>query len=400
MECSVDGFEESRIYFSPCGIGLGHVSRSVPIAREVIRRGGQVIFSTYLEGIDYVNQLGYPAVAAPPIHMANDPSGSIDLKSTTMSTGITVLPTFLQQVLFEIQWMQAFKPDLVFSDSRLSSIYAAKLLRVPVMLILNQFLPRLPRDKDNILFRMADGSVLTLLGRSWALSDMLIIPDFPEPYTISLDSLRIPRRYGARVRLVGSILPTKPHENNNVHKIRESLDVEEGKSLIYAGISGPKAERLPLIRLLEPIFKEFPNRYRIVISLGTPKGGSEPIREGPLTMIPWIEDRFEYLNACDLVISRSGHETIMQSVCYQKPSIVIPVPRHPEQYGNARRAVELGVANAIQQNRVDKVVLVDMIDEILDSGQKKRRLQVINQEAGLGDGLERTLDSMLDLLNR
>ena len=117
-------------------------------------------------------------------------------------------------------------------------------------------------------------------------------------------------------------------------------------------------------------------------------------------MIPWIEDRFEYLNACDLVISRSGHETIMQSVCYQKPSIVIPVPRHPEQYGNARRAVELGVANAIQQNRVDKVVLLDMIDEILDSGQKKRRLQVINQEAGLGDGLERTLDSMLDLLNR
>jgi UDP-N-acetylglucosamine--N-acetylmuramyl-(pentapeptide) pyrophosphoryl-undecaprenol N-acetylglucosamine transferase len=394
MECSVDGFEGSKVYFSPCGIGLGHVSRSVPIAREVMRRGGQVLFSTYLEGVDYVHQFDYPVVAAPPIHMANDPSGSIDLKSTTMSTGITVFPTFLRQVLFEIQWMQAFKPNLVFSDSRLSSIYAAKLLRIPVVLILNQFLPRVPREKDNILFRMADGSVLTLLGRSWALSDLLVIPDFPEPYTISLDSLRIPRRYGARVRLVGSILPKKPNENDNVHKIRGSLGVRTDQSLIYAGISGPKAERLPLIKMLEPIFREFPEKYRIVMSLGTPKGGSEPTHEGPLTKIPWIEDRFEYLNACDLVISRGGHETIMQSVCYQKPSIIIPVPRHPEQYGNARRAVELGVANAIPQNNVNKKTLLETIDEILETGEEKRRLQDINSDAGLGNGLERTLESM------
>ena len=130
------------------------------------------------------------------------------------------------------------------------------------------------------------------------------------------------------------------------------------------------------------------------MSLGTPKGGSEPTHEGPLTKIPWIEDRFEYLNACDLVISRGGHETIMQSVCYQKPSIIIPVPRHPEQYGNARRAVELGVANAIPQNNVNKKTLLETIDEILETGEEKRRLQDINSDAGLGNGLERTLESM------
>jgi UDP-N-acetylglucosamine--N-acetylmuramyl-(pentapeptide) pyrophosphoryl-undecaprenol N-acetylglucosamine transferase len=400
MDYLVNGFEGSKIYFSTCGIGLGHVSRSVPIAQEVVNRGGHVMFSTYLEGIDYVKKFGFPVVRAPPIHMVNDQTGSIDLKSTTASTGISVLPTFLEQVLYEIQWMQSFKPDLVFSDSRLSSIYAAKILRVPIVLILNQFLPRVPREKDNILFRVVDGSVLTLLGRSWALSNLLIIPDFPEPYTISVDSLRIPRRYGARVQLVGSILQTKPHENNNVLKIRENLNLEKGQKLIYAAISGPKAERLPLIRLLEPIFRAFPERYKIVMSLGTPRGGSTPLYEGSLTKIPWIENRFEYLNACDLVISRGGHETIMQSVCYQKPSVIIPVPKHPEQYGNARRAVELGVASAIHQEHVNKSVLLNIIDNVVDSGNEKKRLREINSKVDLGEGLERTLESMQNILKK
>ncbi|HUV33723.1 MAG TPA: glycosyltransferase family protein, partial [Candidatus Desulfaltia sp.] len=197
----MDGFEGSRIYFSPCGIGLGHASRSVPIAQEVVKRGGSVLFSTYLEAVDYVQKYGLPVVAAPPIQMENDPTGSIDIKGTTIEAGITAMPIFMEQIRFEILYMKAFRPNVVFSDSRLSTIYAAKLLRLPIVLLLNQFLPRIPRVEDTNFFRIVDGTVLTLLGRSWTLSDVLVIPDFPEPYTISLDSLRMPRRYGARVNL-------------------------------------------------------------------------------------------------------------------------------------------------------------------------------------------------------
>ncbi|MCK4437762.1 hypothetical protein KAV47_01705, partial [Candidatus Bathyarchaeota archaeon] len=144
----MDGLEGSRIYFSPCGIGYGHVSRSVSIAEEVVRRGGEVIFSTYLEGVDYVRKFGFPVLSAPPIQMENDPTGSIDLKSSTIEQGITAFPTLLEQVRFEIQSMKAFDADIVFSDSRVSSIIAGRLLKIPVVLLLNQFLPRVPRVKD------------------------------------------------------------------------------------------------------------------------------------------------------------------------------------------------------------------------------------------------------------
>ncbi len=396
----MDCLEGSRIYFSPCGIGFGHVSRSVSIAEEVARRGGEVLFSTYLEAVEYVGKYGFPVLSAPPIQMENDPTGSIDLKSSTVGQGITAFPTLLEQVKFEIRSMKSFDADIVFSDSRVSSIIAGRLLKIPVVLLLNQFLPRAPRVKDTNLFRVFDGTVLTMLGRTWALSDIIVIPDFPEPYTISLDSLRIPRRVGARVRLVGSILEEKPEENTNSHEIRERLGVDDDQRLIYAGISGPRAEREPLVRLLEPIFACFPDRYRVLMSMGAPNGGSDPIRKGALTMIPWLENRFEYLNACDLVISRGGHETIMQSICYGKPSVIIPVPRHPEQYGNARRAMELGVATAMHQRDIDRDSLVAMADKMVGSRRYKRVLDDINSKEHLGDGLENTMEVICETLHR
>ncbi|MBN2336625.1 hypothetical protein JXL21_13785 [Candidatus Bathyarchaeota archaeon] len=394
----MDGLEGSRIYFSPCGIGFGHVSRSLAIADEVVKRGGEVLFSTYLEAVDYVKKFGYPVVSAPPIQMENDITGSIDLKSSTIQQGITALPTLLDQVRFELRNIKAFDADIVFSDSRVSSIIAARVLKVPVILLLNQFLPRAPREKDTNLFRMFDGAVLTVLGKTWALSNIIVIPDFPEPYTISLDSLRMPRRIGARVSLVGSILRERPEENSLYHEIRESLGVGEGQRLLYAGISGPKPEREPLVRMLEPIFREFPDRYRVVMSMGVPNGGSKPLKKGPLTVIPWLENRFEYLNACDLVVSRGGHETIMQSICYRKPSIIIPVPKHPEQYGNARRAMALGVAYAMHQKNVNGKTLVSAVDSVLRGGRYKTALDELNSRESLGEGLENTLKVIEEML--
>lgn len=395
----MDVFDGKRIYFGSCGMGLGHVSRSVPIAQEVVKRGGEVLISTYLEGVHYVNNYGLPVVAAPDLSMEVDVTGSVDIKAATLLSGIESILIFLDQVRFEIQTIQAFDPHLVFSDTRLSTIYAARLLKIPIVLLLNQFLPRVPREKDTVIFRLMDGTVLTTLGRSWALSNMILIPDFPEPYTISLDSLRIPRRIGARVKLVGSILQQSSGNIERVKEIRKSLGVAEDQKLIYAGISGPRAERIPLINKLIPILSEFPDRYKVIMSLGIPNGGSDPIKRGKLTLIPWIENRFDYLDACDAVISRGGHETLMQSIGYGKPSIIIPVPKHPEQYGNARRAMELKVAKAMHQKDLTLDHLVQRVDELLASSLIRQVLDEVSEKEHLEDGLNRTIESLAEFLD-
>ncbi|RLI33212.1 hypothetical protein DRO66_10535, partial [Candidatus Bathyarchaeota archaeon] len=55
----------SRIYLGPCGIGLGHVGRTIPVAKELERRGAEVMFSTYLEAVEFVRRQGFPVVRSP-----------------------------------------------------------------------------------------------------------------------------------------------------------------------------------------------------------------------------------------------------------------------------------------------------------------------------------------------
>ena len=390
-------FDGTRVYFSPCGMGLGHVSRCVPIAKEVQRLGGEVMFSTYLEGVDYLSQFSFHVVKAPEIYLETDKRGSIDLKATVSTRGFSAFWTFLKQIKFEVKQMKGFKPDLVFVDTRVSTIMAARMLRIPCILTLNQFLPRAPREKETNLWKLVDGTVMTVLGWMWALSDRLVIPDFPEPYTISLDSLRAPRRYGAKMDLVGSIMGLKPEDNLDASKVRDELGLDD-QVLIYAGISGPRPERMPLIRMLAPIFSRFPDKYHVVMSMGNPHGGNESKRVGNVTLIPWILDRFAFLNACDVVISRGGHETIMQSIGYNKPSIIIPMPRHPEQYGNARRAMEIGVAEAMHQRDVSKEALIKRVEHLLESEHVLEVLVDMNQNKHLDRGLDRIIEIITEYL--
>lgn len=396
----VGGFGGARVYFTPNGIGLGHASRSVPIANELRRRGAEVLFSTYLEGVDYARRAGFRVLPVPPISMSNDSSGSIDLKLSSVNQGVRAFPTFMRQVNAEIRYMKAFRPDAVVSDSRLSSIFAAKLLGVPVLLVLNQFTPLLPVQKDMfMLSKVADGVIMTLIGRGWGYADKILIPDFPAPNTLSIDCLRIPGPYQKKVELVGAILPKRPEETREREEVRAELGVTKEQRLIYAGISGPRAERMPILKLLAPIFESFPDDYRVVMSMGNPAGDSKPVRRGSLIEVGWVKDRFDLLNACDLVVSRGGHETMMQSICYGKPSIIIPVPKHPEQYGNARRAQELGLAYAIHQKNIDREGLLILVEEMLGDDSFKKHLSRLDP-GRLGDGVGRSLGALADIMSR
>jgi len=392
------GLRGARVYIAPCGLGYGHVSRCHVIAEELRRRGCDLLFSTYLEGVDYLRGYGHRVLESPSMSMETDAMGQIDLRRSAAKGLIPVIPRFLYQVGVETGYLRAYRPDVVISDTRLSPVFAAKLLGVPTLLILNQFQLIVPRSRRFFtLSRIADGALLTLIGRGWALSDVILIPDLPEPYTISLDSLRIPRAYRKRVRFIGAILPLQPGEVEGAEELRAVLEAED-RALIYASISGPRRERLPLIEELTKVFEAFPDDYRVVMSLGMVGGDSRPMRRGPLTLIPWIEDRFRYLKACDLVVSRAGHETILQSICYGKPQILIPTPGHTEQYANARRARELGVAEVLEQFTLSRDRLLRTIRRMLSREAYGERLRSMASEVEMGGGVERALEAVEELL--
>jgi UDP:flavonoid glycosyltransferase YjiC (YdhE family) len=363
------------VYIAPCGIGLGHITRTDPIAKELNRRGVETIFSTYLDGLEYAKHNHLRTLEAVPINFKVTSDGTIDFKMTAATSGFSLgIRRFLRQVICEIQFMKRFKPDVVLSDSRASSLIAAWLLKIPVVLMLNQFrveIIRRPSSKklslfDKIFFLIANlGWIFIRTGIQliWVRCRVILIPDMPAPYTISVGNLAIPKGYIDKVKLIGPIIS----DSNGSQLDKKKLGFDLRTPLIYAAVSGPKIERQALNKaLMEPLL-DLSKKYNVVMSRGQPNSDfAEEISER-FQIYDWIEKQDEFIRSCDVVVSRAGHGIIMKSMVYGKPMILVPIPDHTEQYGNAKRAVSINLAELIYQSELNTKTLNEAVEKILNS---------------------------------
>jgi UDP:flavonoid glycosyltransferase YjiC (YdhE family) len=276
--------------------------------------------------------------------------------------------------------MKNFRPDVVFSDSRASSLVAARLMRIPVVLMLNQFsieIIRRPTGRpislfDRFFFFIANLGwrfVRTAIALVWGQSQLILIPDLPSPYTISVGNLAIPKRYKSKVKLIGPIVKRNGQPTHNQGEMKRRLGFSETRPLIYAAVSGPKVERTILASLLLDSMRNFSKDYDVVLSRGNPRGGRKPLQLDGVTVYEWLENQDDFIKASDLIISRAGHGTIMKSLVYGKPMILVPIPEHTEQYGNALRAASLQVGQTLDQNRLTHQTLELTIHELLQNTQ-------------------------------
>jgi UDP-N-acetylglucosamine--N-acetylmuramyl-(pentapeptide) pyrophosphoryl-undecaprenol N-acetylglucosamine transferase len=388
-----------RVYFAPCGIGLGHVGRCIPIARKL--QNASIVFSTYREGINYVKQEGFSLLEAPPIGFQVKPDGSVDFRQTAVNPGPFFASfTLLKQVGSEVKTIERFKPDVIVSDSRISPLVAGRILGIPRICILNEFQLITPRRTHYLrLARLADSFALAILGKMWTSGNTVLIPDFPKPYTICEGNLNIPKSFRKSVKLIGPILPKHPDELPTKEELRRKLKLPLYKPVIFVPISGPTLEKAFVTGALREILLEFPEEYEIVVSYGYPGADSKPMRHGNVTIYKWVPNRFEYLKACDVVIARAGHGTITQCMCYGRPVILVPTPNHTEQLTNARQAQKLGAAQIVLQEWLTKERLLEKVRQCLQEETVKRLLQ-IQEEALKHNGLENAVRTVIEMAEK
>lgn len=386
-----------RIYFGVCGIGLGHAGRCIPIARKLIQEGAEVLISTYRDALEYIEKANLKLVKAPSVGFVVKPDGTVDFRQTVANPGpILASITLAKQVESEIKFMRSFKPDVVVSDSRVSPMLAAKFLNIPDICILNQFQIIIPRRSRLIrLAKLVDTGALAIIGKIWTSGAAhLMIPDFPPPYVLSAGNLRIPRAYQKRVKLIGPILPVSPEELPSKNELKKALGIDENSKLIFVPISGPIKERAHITRTLKHILPDLPEEYKIVMSLGYPNRDLEPIRRGNATIYGWLPNRYEHMKACDLVLSRAGHGTLVQSVCYGKPMVLIPTPSHTEQLNNAYRVKEMGIAEVLQQKDVDRDTVLEAVRKVLLDVEYSRKISEIQASVSGNDGLKVAVETI------
>ncbi|HZY46160.1 MAG TPA: glycosyltransferase [Candidatus Bathyarchaeia archaeon] len=390
-----------RLYIGPCGLGLGHITRCDAIAREFSHKGVDVLFSSYLDALEYLKRSGFTYFSAIPLSFRTREDGTVDSKMTMTQNGVTVgLWDFIRQLIGEIRQISAFVPDVVISDTRISTLIAAFILRKPRILILNQYSVQMPRDEKK--HRLADRPMLfaakiiwkyisAMLELAWGVSDLVIVPDLKAPCTICRYNLAIPPGIRKKVRLVGPLTPTKRGLPNGVELARKR------KPMIFACISGPATDRKYLVNELTYIFKGFPDDYELILSCGDPNGSFEEKRMGKLTVHEWMTEQLYWrtFERADVIVSRAGHETIMKAISQGKPLVLVPPPNHTEQANNAKRAEELGVAVVLDQSGLGGSELAGAIQKSL--GENRETARKLSESLISESGIQEVVDAVYRL---
>ena len=248
--------------------------------------------------------------------------------------------------------------------------------------------------------KIAEVFAAFILAKLWGRASKIFVPDFPPPLTISIRNVERALRFLRNsVRFIGPILSEDMFMDSvDCSEARKRLNLPLDKKIIYVSANGTHLERLVFLKLIFKILKQVnESDWYFVFSLGSPnKNPRRTLLDRRFEVWNWIPDRKAILSACDVVVSRPGHSTILEALWLGKPLVLIPTPGHSEKFCNARTAANLGIAKIIEQSEFDYSLFTRTIRDIL-STNKASNLRIKSFKVKL-NGLEHLLKeiSLLD----
>jgi UDP-N-acetylglucosamine--N-acetylmuramyl-(pentapeptide) pyrophosphoryl-undecaprenol N-acetylglucosamine transferase len=375
ISCSLS----SVAYLAPYGVGLGHASRLVMVADYLRQNGINIQFSSYGEAVRYVSLRGYKCATVSPVEFAWSMEGGFSVKDSIANVPLW-FANFSRQVNQETRNILGYNPDVVVSDSRLSPLMAARLLKVPSIVILNQIKLLLsPRLHEIAASRIFESVIGELLGSLWAMADRVLVPDLPPPYTLSAHNIWDVGSASRKVEYIGFASPRPTVNKEEVTKVVDNLGLDKRRPLVFVHVSGPIQTRPALLKIAVETAKILDPKIQLVISAGNPSGKSDPIRIGRSSWYyEWCPVRDEIFAACDLLVLRGGHVALSQAIQFGKPVVTVPIENHGEQLGNSAKISELGAGIILRQKGLRPEQLGEAIEKVLgnpDYNKKAGELQ-------------------------
>lgn len=112
--------------------------------------------------------------------------------------------------------------------------------------------------------------------------------------------------------------------------------------------------------------------------------------EDNVKVMPYIDNMNEYLNACDVVISRAGALTISEITACGKASILIPSPNVTgnHQYHNAKVVADKGGAILIEEKELTSDKVVKVLLSLKNDPQALKKMSQASKETGRTDSAD------------
>lgn len=376
-------------YFAPYGVGLGHASRLLMVADHLRQEGINVQFSSYGEAASYVSMLGYKCATVSPVEFAWSMEGGFSVKDSIANVPVW-FANFSRQVSQETRHMLSCNPDIVLSDSRLSPLMAARLLKIPSIVMLNQIKLLLsPRLHDLLAPRIFENVVGEFLGSMWAMAERVLVPDLPPPYTLSAHNTWDIGSASRKLEYIGFASPRPQINQEQLIKITNMLGFDKSIPLVFVHVSGPVQTRPALLKVALETAKSLDPKIQFVISAGNPRGISDPMRIGRLSWYyEWCPVRDEIFAASDLIVLRGGHVALSQAIQFGKPVVTVPIDNHGEQLGNCAKIEELGAGVMVHPKRLRPKQLANAIEKVLGDSDYNKKATELQRLAEKLNGIE------------
>lgn len=379
----------AKAYFTPYGVGLGHASRMMMLAERLGDSDVDIRFSSFGEGAHYISMQGYECMTVPPVEFAWSIEGGFSVKYS-ISNIPQWFTNFPRQVRDEINNIIKYDPNIVVSDTRLSSLVASKILNIPSIVILNQvkllLSPRLREFKISRTWEKMNGE---LVGLIWRIADRILVPDLPPPYTIAEQNTWDISSVMKKLEYVGFTAPKSYITEAQLRETAAQLGIDRSKPIVFIHISGPLKTRIPIIRTSIEACKSLRPEIQYVISEGRPGGDIKPRK---ITRLGWYYEwcpiRDEIFAMSDVLVLRGGHTTISQAIQFGKPLITIPIENHSEQLGNSNKIAKIGIGIRLEANKIKANQITCAIHQLLDDNRFQQKAEELMRLTERLDGID------------
>ena len=322
-------FNMQSILISPLDWGLGHATRCIPIIKALLLLNYNVyiacnnnqkkMLQLEVENVTFLLLNGY------------DIKYSFNNKLFALSI-IEQLPKINKAIKFEHLWLQEaiekYKIDLVISDNR----YGLYTTKVPCIFITHQLLIKAPFSFLQKLLQKINYQFINKFTQCW-------IPDFETLQNIAGVLSHPEKLPSTPVKYIG---PLARFEEKNI------LEKKYDYCII---LSGPEPQRT----ILEQLILKQTNTVsgKILVVRGLPNSQEYLPTTDDLEIKNHLStiELGEAIRQSDYVITRSGYTTVMELLCLQKKSIVIPTPGQTEQEYLAKKLMAQGWCYSVSQSQ-------------------------------------------------
>jgi UDP-N-acetylglucosamine--N-acetylmuramyl-(pentapeptide) pyrophosphoryl-undecaprenol N-acetylglucosamine transferase len=369
-------------------LGLGHVSRIIPLGKKLREKGHDLYFFSGGKAYALLQKEFRNVYPCTPVAWYENASGIVT--SASLINILFPLPVFNHEKnKFTIKTSTAMetvhhyydlrkhilriKPDLVIADGDLHALRMASRWKFPAVYIANMIRP-------SYGFSAFLNPGERFVERYVKECRKIIIPDNPPPYTISeynlgdLDSIGV----GQKVEFVGSFLDITFRPGLADH--------------VFAPISGSYGTRAKITQMILPVLEALDTKS--IVSLGTPNKKTTA-KKGNCEIHAWLstQKRQECLRNAKLIVFSGGHRTCFETVKYAKPSICIPT--QPEQMGNAAKLQKLNCSLSVKTKQELKAAILKIEEE---NKCFKRNVMILNKVSNNLKGLNRAVEIIEKIL--